>query len=185
MNHDPAFELPLTNSDSTMNHGQNGRIVFSEKPSTTPDSFPGYQYQQKAENDFQADMLRGNWETNSLSESFFSGKNISIIQNAIRREVYEKSQPKGYVIDDQSVDELKIIMRAIYYQYAKNLPIDVSGQVDELNQKVVNWSAPHILSAVEHYHYYINDISHMPIPLAREMNLSSAGTKNLPLNQFI
>ena len=120
-----------------------------------------------------------------MSESFFSGKNIQIIQNAIRREVYEKSQPKGYVIDDQSVDELKIIMRAIYYQYSKNLPTDIPGQVVELNQKVIDWSAPHILSAVDHYHYYIQDISHMPIPLAREMNLSSAGSKSLPLNQFI
>ena len=111
-------------------------------------------------------MLRGNWESSPLSESFFSGKNIQIIQNAIRREVYEKSQPKGYVIDDQSVDELKIIMRAIYYQYSKNLPTDVPGQVVELNQKVIDWSAPHILSAVDHYHYYIQDISHMPIPVS-------------------
>ena len=185
MNQDPAFELPLTNPDWTLNHGQNGRVVFSEKESSVPETFPGYQYEKTAEKDFQSDMLRGNWEQNSLSESFFSGKNIQIIQNAIRREVYEKSQPKGYVIDDQSVDELKIIMRAIYYQYAKNLPTDVPGQVVELNQKVVDWSAPHILSAVDHYHYYLNDISHMPIPLAREMNLSSAGSKSLPLNQFI
>ncbi len=151
MNQDPAFELPLTNPNWTLNHGQNGRVVFSEKESSVPETFPGYQYQKTAEKDFQSDMLRGNWESSPLSESFFSGKNIQIIQNAIRREVYEKSQPKGYVIDDQSVD----------------------------------WSAPHILSAVDHYHYYIQDISHMPIPLAREMNLSSAGSKSLPLNQFI
>ena len=54
---------------------------------------------------------------------------------AIRRDVFEKSQPKGYVIDDQSADELKIIMRALYYQYSKNQPFDVPGQVNELNKK--------------------------------------------------
>jgi hypothetical protein len=185
MNQDPAFELPLTNPNATANHGQNGRVVFTDKGSNLPETFPGYQYEKTTEKDFEADMLRGNWEAGPLSQSFFSADNIKIIQNAIRRDVFEKSQPKGYVIDDQSADELKIIMRALYYQYAKNQPFDVPGQVNELNKKVVDWSAPHILSAVDHYHYYLNDISHMPIPLAREMNLSSAGSKSLPLNQFI
>jgi len=108
-----------------------------------------------------------------------------IIQNAIRKTVYEKSGPKKYKIDDQSADELTIIMRTMYLQYAQNLPYDIPGQVDDLNQKVVNWSAPHILSAVDHYQYYLNDISHMPIPLARSVSLSSAGTKTLPQNPFI
>jgi hypothetical protein len=110
---------------------------------------------------------------------------VKTLQNAIRRFVYEKSAPKHYIIDDQSVDELKIIMRAIYYQDAKNLPFNVEQQVSELNQLVVNWSGPHILSAVDHYYYYLNDISHMPVPLAREQNLSSAGTRSLPFTTFV
>jgi hypothetical protein len=103
----------------------------------------------------------------------------------IRKAVFDRSQPKGYQIDKQSVDELKIIMRAIYYQYARNLPNDLASQVADLNQKVVDWSAPHILSAVDHYHYYLNDISHMPVPLAQPKSLSSAGTKSLPMNPFM
>ena len=182
----PDFELPLTNSYGM--NGQNGRVVFTDRPSAggaAPDAFPGYGYEKTAEKGFEADMLRGNWETTPLSTTFFSPENIQAIQNAIRREVYEKSHPKGYVIDNQSVDELKIIMRALYYQYAKNVPFDVPGQVADLNRKVLDWSVPHILSAVDHYHYYINDISHMPVPLAREMSLSSAGTRTLPLNNFM
>jgi uncharacterized protein YaaN involved in tellurite resistance len=62
---------------------------------------------------------------------------------------------------------------------------DVAGQVADLNQKVVNWSAPHILSAVDHYYYYLNDISHLPVPLAQPQHLSSAGTKSLPMNPFM
>ena len=73
----------------------------------------------------------------------------------------------------------------MYLQYAQNLPYDIPGQVSDLNEKVVNWSAPHILSAVDHYNYYLNDISHMPIPLARSVHLSSAGTKSLPYNPFM
>ena len=124
-------------------------------------------------------------EVTPLTQRFFSPENAKAIQNAIRRYVFEKSQPKGYVIDDQSMDELKIIMRAIYYQYGRNLPFDIPQQVAELNEKVVNWSAPHILSAVEHYYYYLNDISHMPVPLQQAQNLSASGTKSLPFNNFV
>jgi hypothetical protein len=182
----PDFELPLTNPYGM--NGQNGRVIFTDRQSAggpAPENFPGYGYEKTAEKGFEADMIRGNWETNPVSSGFFSPENTKIIQNAIRRDVYEKSQPKGYIIDDQSVDELKIIMRALYLQYGRNAPFDIQGQINELNRKVLDWSIPHILSAVDHYHYYINDISHMPVPLAREMNLSSAGTKSMPLNNFV
>ncbi len=182
----PDFELPLTNPVAYA--GQNGRVNLASRSSAggpAPKDFPGYKYQTTAEKGFEADMLRGNWEVTPVSSGFFSPDNIRLLQNAIRRYVFEKSQPKGYVIDDQSVDELKIIMRAIYYQYAKNLPFNVSEQVQELNQYVVNWSGPHILSAVDHYYYYLDDISHMPVPLQRSQNLSSAGTKSLPFTTFV
>lgn len=180
------FELPLSNPVGFA--GQNGRVNLAARSSAggqAPEDFPGYKYQTTAEKGFEADMLRGNWEITPVSQSFFSPENIKVLQNAIRRYVYEKSQPKGYVIDDQSVDELKIIMRAIYYQYGRNLPFDIPQQVADLNEKVVNWSAPHILSAVEHYYYYLDDISHMPVPLQQAQNLSAAGTKSLPFNNFV
>ena len=110
---------------------------------------------------------------------------MQVLQNAIRRAVYEKSGPKKYVIDDQSADEMTIIMRTMYLQYAQNLPNNITGQVNELNEKVLNWSVPHILSAVDHYHYYLKDISNMPVPMARSVSLSSAGTKSLPFNPFM
>jgi hypothetical protein len=176
------FTLPFTNTAQ-----QNGRISFAAQPGAggSVDKIPGYTHQTKVENDFETDMLRGNWEANNLTKAFFSPANIQAIQNSIRKDVFEKSQPKGYVIDDQSADELKIIMRAIYYQYARNMPIDIAGQVKDLNQKVIDWSVPHILSAVDHYHYYLNDISHMPVPMQSPQSMSSAGTKSLPLNPYM
>jgi hypothetical protein len=83
------------------------------------------------------------------------------------------------------VDELKIIMRGIYYQYARNLETNLTEQVDDLNKKVINWSVPHVLSAVDHYHYYINDISHLPVPMQQPQNISRAGTRSLPTNPFV
>ena len=180
----PDFTLPQTMNAPA---GQNGRVAFAasnlEQAAT---GLPGFQIQETtAEAGFQTDMLRGNWESTALSGSFFSPENVERLQDLIRKAVFDRSQPKGYQIDKQSVDELKIIMRAIYYQYARNLPNDLAGQVADLNQKVVDWSAPHILSAVDHYHYYLNDISHMPVPLQAPQNLSRAGTKSLPMNPFM
>jgi hypothetical protein len=166
---------------------QNGRVNFSgpESAGGTVAQLPGFSHQRTAEQNFQGDMLRGNWEKNNLSDVFFSQQNVQIVQNLIRKDVYERSGSKGYVIDDQSVDELKIIMRAMYYQYSRNLPYDIAGQVAELNQRVVDWSAPHIMSAVDHYYYYIKDIESMPVPLTHPVNISRAGTRTKPLGQFM
>jgi hypothetical protein len=177
----PPYNLPYT-------YKPRGRVNLAEVPSAggVVDQIPGYGYQQKVDSDFEHDMLRGNIESSALTRAFFSQANIQIIQNGIRKTVFETSKPKGgYVIDDQSVDELKIIMRGMFYQFSRNLPNDVEGQVADLNQKVIDWSAPHILSAVDHYYYYLDDISHMPLPLSMPKSMSSAGTKTLPLNPYM
>jgi hypothetical protein len=184
VNEEPGFILPNTNPAPV--GGMNGRVNLSA-PSGPGGSaeVPGFSHRTSTETTFAADALRGNWEVTAVSKAFFSKENVIRIQDAIRKAVYDKSGAKQYKIDDQSVDELTIIMRTMYLQYAQNLPYDTLGQVADLNEKVVNWSAPHILSAVDHYQYYLKDISHMPVPLARSVSLSSAGTKTLPQNQFI
>ena len=58
-------------------------------------------------------------------------------------------------------------------------------QVDDLNKKVIDWSVPHILSAVDHYYFYLNDISHLPVPMQQPQSMSSAGSKSLPLNPYM
>ena len=162
----------------------NGRVNLFGPSAGGEDSIV-YNHQVDSEIRFQGDMLRGNWEVNSLSKGFFSKENLARIQTAIRRSVYERSRPKGYVIDDQSVDELKMIMRALFYQYAKNLPNDIQGQIEELNGRVVEWSVPHILSAVDHYYYYLKDIDTLPVPLAHPQHLGSSGTRSKPLKPFM
>jgi hypothetical protein len=172
----------LANGRINLSASSDNSSLFDAGIPTSKAQIPGqaFDYQRSSEKQFQDDMLRGNWEKNPLSDNFFSSQNVIIIQNLIKKQVYEKSMPKGYVIDDQSVDELKIIMRAMYYQYAKNLPHNIPGQVQELNTRVADWSVPHILSAVDHHMYYIKDIETLPTPMAHPVSLSSAGTRSLP-----
>ena len=176
----PDFQLPYTAYGYA---GQNGRVNLNAQPgaggSSVPDS-AGFSYPTQTEKSFAGDMLRGNWDHTALSDAFFTRKNVDVIQSEIQKEVYRMSGPKKWIIGAQDVDEIKMIMRAMYLQYAKNNPFNVEGQITELNQLVVKWSAPRIMSEIEQYNYYLNDISHLPVPLQQPMSMSSAGTKSLP-----
>jgi len=193
----PEFQLPYTAYGAG---GQNGRVagvgglggiapqspfgVPSSARSATgrpvPDS-AGFRHPTETEPSFAGDMLRGNWEHSPLSAAFFTRKNTSQLQSAIKQEVRRLSGPRQHQIDDQDVDELKMIMRAMYLQYAKNQPFNLEGQVKELNQMVVDWAAPRILSEITQYEHYLNDISHLPVPLEKPLNMSSAGTRSLAM----
>lgn len=181
----PDFQLPYTNYGYG---GQNGRVNLNALPyaggASVPDS-AGFSYPTQSEVSFASDMLRGNWDHTALSDAFFTRTNLNRIQEQIRQEVYRMSGPEKYVIDNQDVDELKMVMRAMYLQYSKNNTFNVEGQLQELNNIVVKWSAPRIFSEIRAYNYYLNDISHLPIPLQQPMSMSSAGTKSLPFQPLM
>ena len=74
-----------------MNSDCNGRINISGN--NTMKQFELYDkipINEKENENFKVNALTGNWETSVLSNAFFSGENISIIQNAIRAGVHEK-----------------------------------------------------------------------------------------------
>ena len=178
----PDFKLPYT---SHAPGGQNGRVNLRGGSSTGVPDAAGFRHTTETEISFAGDMLRGNWEHTPLSDAFFTRKNAEGIQQRIKSEVYRISGPKKYVIDNQDVDELKMIMRAMYLQYAKNNPFHVEGQIRELNDMVVQWAAPRILSEIQQYNYYLNDISHLPVPMEQPVSMSSAGTKSLPFQPMM
>lgn len=145
----------------------------------------GFGYRTETDASAGQDLMRGNWAENTLSKVYFSPENTKIIQNAIRKEVYTRSEDKQWVIDEQSADELQIVMRSLYLQYAKNLEHDIPGQIAELNKLVVEWSVPRIMSEIGMYEYYLKDISKLPTPLPQPMSMSSAGSKSLPFRKFM
>ena len=181
----PDFTLPYTQHAPG---GQNGRVSFhGAGPSSggaVPDSV-GFEHRTKTSASFAGDALRGNWETGPVSDAFFTRENVQRIQAAIRKKVYDASGSKKYKIDDQSIDELTMIMRAMYLSYSKNTPYNIEGQVNELNEMVIKWCAPRILSEVEAYFHYLSDISTLPVPLPQPIHLSSAGTKSLPYKNMM
>ena len=85
------------------------------------------------------EALNGSWNNTPLSISFFSSKNINMLQNGLRYGVYVKSNNQ-FIIGQQNIDELKIIMRSIFLQNSKNLPNNISDQINDLNNKVLEYA---------------------------------------------
>ena len=122
-------------------------------------------------------------EDNILNSTFFSKKNITIIQNSIRHGIYTNSNGK-YVISDQSKTQLEIIMRSIYLQYSKNLDYNIKEQIVELNKMVVQFCIPQITSNIKQYLNYRDTISQAPQYMEHPKNVSNSGSKTLINNIF-
>lgn len=120
-----------------------------------------------------------NAECNLLNQLFMSTENIENLQQRIRYEVYMASN-KEHIIARQDDTELVIIMRSIYFTYGKNLPTNIRGQIQELNDLVLQDCVPKILSAVQGDMRYLYDASTNPMPLAHPQFMSNKGQKVLP-----
>ena len=161
-----------------------GRISFEERPGAGGSgALPGFGWRSEGDEAAKSDMIRGNWEPNALNQNFFSPENVQIIQNLIRKTVYDQS-PTRDIIDPQSTDDLLIIMRSMYLTYGRNEPYNIAGQIKELNQRVADWSVPKIISEISMYKTYRKDASTLPVPMERPVNISPSGTKSKPFTNF-
>ena len=122
------------------------------------------------------DATEGQWTATSLSNTFFSKENIQIIQNGIRAGVYEKSNGQ-YIIGEQDCDSLKIIMRSIFLQNSANQLDNVSLQVEQLNNMVLDYCIHNVYSEAQGYMKYLYDASTIAMPLATPMMETQSDTR--------
>ena len=109
-------------------------------------------------------VLTGNLERSRLSDAYFSRQNIQIIQNSIRKGVYDKSQSK-ILVDNQPEDQIVTVMRAMYLQHSKNLEINIPRQIEELNNLVSNYCITSVFNEAVAYLKYKEDASTMHRPM--------------------
>ena len=110
------------------------------------------------------DALVGVLEDNVLAQVYFSAANEQIIQNGIRAGVYNLSKDK-YVVAQQNSDQLKIVMRSIYLQFARHSEIGIREQVEVLNTLVLEYCVPYVYSEAVSYVKYLRDQSTLVMPL--------------------
>ena len=130
---------------------------------------------------YSGEALKSVQEESLLSRVYFSAKNIELLQNKIRYDVYQNTQQ---TIGNQSPLQLKIIMRSIYLQHSKNLKQSITEQVKDLNRRVVEYAVSNILTNLNQYMMYKERVSTLPVPLEHSKNVSNKGTKSLMPNIF-
>lgn len=129
------------------------------------------------------DAMTGNWLNTSLSLAYFSSENIDIIQNNIRKGVFDKSNGE-FIIGLQDEDELKIIMRSVFLQNSLNLETNIREQIRDLNALVESYAINQVYKEAISYLKYKRDASNMYALLALPSNSSTRG-KTLELQRFV
>jgi hypothetical protein len=124
-----------------------------------------------------------------LTFLFFSEKNIDNIQNLIKFVVHRETK---YVIDNQSMNELLIIMRAVFLEYSRHPKLitedmskkernellkQYSQEVERLNTIVINQIVPKIISQLQQYIDYLKDASEQPYYMDKPQNDSIKGQR--------
>lgn len=124
--------------------------------------------------------VRGVQDKDLYSNTYFSKENISYVQKRIRKEIHDKSK---FLVGYQDETELVIIMRSFHIQYSRNIPdcsIEaIKSEIKRMDDIVINFCVPRIISEVRQYFHYLNDASKLPVPLEHPKLLSNAGTKSL------
>lgn len=148
----------------------NGRVNIISQPD--PDAVFKMQeriFLKNKSTSFTSALSGNDWETNLLSRVFFCGENIQIIQNALRAGVYELSKHE-IVIPPQNMDQLKIIMRSIYFQFAEHKNGNITEQVERLNKIVLDDIIPKVYGEAVGYLKYMQDQSSLVLPMERPLH---------------
>ena len=124
------------------------------------------------------DALLGNWQSNELSDTFFSAENIDALQQGMIDGVKSLSN-NSIMIGRQDEDTLKIIMRSVFLQNAKNNAQPVLQQVEDLNKIVLNYAVPQIYGEAQGYVKYRNDVSTLVVPMDRPIATYTGKTLEL------
>jgi hypothetical protein len=109
--------------------------------------------------------------SNLFSSVFFSSQNVENLQKLIRFAVYKETNE---IIDNQSENELLIIMRSIFLTYPNfppefkrgmslerlnHIKSEYQKEVNRLNEIIVNETVPDIVSQIKQYKDYLRDSS--------------------------
>jgi len=110
---------------------------------------------------------------NELITTFFSNQNIAVVQKALREEV---KRVHGWTISRQDDTELVLIMRGVFnMNNASVLDHDLIDQVHRLNDLVVEYTLPRLVTNIKHYIGYLRDSSRPYRLVDRPINTSRRG----------
>jgi hypothetical protein len=170
-------------SQSSNGKVSNGRVDIMNKQPDLCNLFAMYDKIPANQCSTFREPTLGQWIDTDLSKTFFSHNNIKILQNGIRAGVYDASNGQ-YTIGEQDCDSLKIIMRSVFLQHSANQPTNISGQVKELNQIVLDYCVHAVYSEAQGYMKYLRDVSTLVVPLANPIQATQFDRKDFKLKPW-
>lgn len=158
-------KLPLSDSEEKLSVPPS--VLYAPEPSLVPELI--------------SERIQFRHTDTALNKLFFSQGNIDRLQDEIRSAV--RQMVKGD-IDRQSDSDLLLIMRGYYLQYAENNPHRVAEELEDLNNRVIQFASNRISVEVEAYRYYRKDILDFPAPIANPTDVKIYGTRTGELKSF-
>jgi hypothetical protein len=161
-----------------VNDIRNGRVDIM-KPIKRTKHLNLYKENNDGVTDYNIGALAPIYSANNIQFAFLSKENVNHIQELIKYNVYIQSGKK-HIVAKQDNNQLLIIMKSIYLQFAENLKDDLKSQLKRLNGFVLDYAIPNILINIEQHLYYRKDVSRIPKPLEHPKYISTAGTRTNP-----
>lgn len=118
-------------------------------------------------------------EQGDLSNTFFSDDNVELINKQLILSVFKKTNGQ-YKIANQSKQSLEIVMRYVFLEHARHLPYDITGQIYELNNRVVGEILPGIITQITQRVEYLKTINEPRQLLSLPTNVNGGTRQNLP-----
>jgi hypothetical protein len=124
-----------------------------------------------------------------LTRLFFSASNVNNLQKVIRFIIHRET---GESIDNQSNNELLIIMRSLFLEYSAHPALvdekmskeektklynKYTEEVKRLNEIVINTVVPKVMSQMQQYLDYLRDASQQPYQMNSPTNTNIAGER--------
>ena len=108
-----------------------------------------------------------------LETFFFSNENIYLINKQLIINVFKKTNGE-FKISPQKNEDLIIVMRYTFIEYARHLPYDITNQIRELNSIVIGQILPNIITQITQRKEYLRVINEprelLPLPISESMS---------------
>jgi hypothetical protein len=128
------------------------------------------------------EAIKGDLECNILAKVFFSQENIQYLQDKMRVGVLEMSK-NTIAVPEQNVNNLKIIMRKVYFQYANHRD-DTKSEITKLDELILKSIIPEVYNAAVSYKKFQRDVSKLPTPMERAKPVDR-DHKHLEMDSFV
>jgi hypothetical protein len=115
-----------------------------------------------------------------MQEAYFSAENMDIIQNTLIKTVFYRSG-ESLRINKIKQETLIQCMNHIWTNFCRFLPYDLKEQINELDDKVIEYLAPLLLKEYQFYTNYLRDSDRSKLqPLERPVLITKGRKQQLP-----